>query len=135
MRPSIDEYMLGLATFASERSTCLRAKVGAIISFDGKIVSTGYNGSIHGLEHCEDVGCLLEDGRCVRTIHAEANAILQAQQSLNGCTIYCTHKPCLQCTKLILQAGIVRIVYKKFYDSGEFADLLIAQKGVLIEKF
>ena len=134
MRPSIDEYLMGIAEAASTRSTCPRANVGAVLARDGKILATGYNGSISGLEHCCDVGCQMLDGRCIRTIHAEVNAILQASQDLKGATIYCTHKPCLNCTKLILQAGIYRIVYKRFYDSGDFADLIIKQKGVVIEQ-
>lgn len=134
MRPTLDEYLMGIAFAASARSTCPRASVGAVIAKKGKILSTGYNGSISGLPHCIDCGCIMDNGSCIRTIHAEANAILQAAEDLNGCTIYCTHKPCLNCTKLILQAGIIRIVYKNFYNSGATADLLISEKGAKIEK-
>lgn len=134
-RPSIDQYLMGIAEAASLRSTCNRAMVGAVLTRDGKILATGYNGSISGLEHCSENDCYLIDGHCARTLHAEVNAILQASQPLVGATIYCTLKPCLNCTKIILQAGITRIVYKNFYDSYDFTDLLIEEKGVKIEQF
>jgi dCMP deaminase len=133
-RPTIDEYLMQIAFAASTRSTCLRAKVGAVISFNGKILATGYNGSVAGLDHCTDIGCQLENGRCVRSIHAEVNAVLQAQQSLLGATVYCTHRPCFNCTKILLQAGIARIVYAIEYDAGSAASEIILQKGVKIEK-
>lgn len=123
MRKSWDQYFMDMVQDVSERSTCERLHVGAIIVKDNRIVSTGYNGSVHGLDHCTDKtkhicegGCLNDEGRCVRTIHAEANAILHANRSdLKGATCYVTHEPCEQCCKLLAQTGIVRVVFQKGY--------------------
>jgi dCMP deaminase len=113
MRKDWDAYFIEIAKVTAERATCNRLKVGAVIVKDNKIVSTGYNGSIHGHDHCTDVGCLLNDeGRCIRTIHAEMNALLHADRDkLKGATIYITHEPCESCSKHIAQAGIKRVVY------------------------
>lgn len=116
-RISWDEYFMGLAERASERSTCDRAHVGCVIVKDKIIVSTGYNGSVHGLDHCDHVGHLLNDeGRCIRTIHAEQNALAHAERSLlSGSTAYVTHEPCETCTKLLAQQGVERIVFRNSY--------------------
>ncbi len=122
-RPPWDVYFMRLATDVATRATCPRKHVGAVIVRDKRILSTGYNGSPRGMYHCVDVGCELKDmgGRqsCVRTIHAEANAIAQAALngvSVEGATIYTTASPCYDCTKLILNSGIKKIVYGEFYD-------------------
>lgn len=102
----------------STRSTCLRARVGAIVVKDRRILTTGYNGAPRGLPHCLDEGCDLVDGHCVRTLHAEQNAILQGALygvSLDGGTIYTTHQPCHACAKMIINAGLVRVVYAGRY--------------------
>lgn len=118
VRISWDQYFLKIAQEVSERSTCDRLHVGCVIVKDNMIVSTGYNGSIKGHDHCDDVGHLYNnEGRCIRTIHAEQNAIIFAKESLEGCTAYVTHEPCETCTKLLLQAGIVKIVFKHKYDN------------------
>lgn len=107
-----------IAKQVSTRATCDRLHVGAVIVKDKSILSTGYNGSISGLEHCDNVGHLMVNNHCVRTIHAEANAICQAAKNgncTNGATIYITHSPCLNCFKLCASAGIKRIVFGKFY--------------------
>lgn len=117
-RISWDEYFLNIAEQVSKRSTCDRLHVGCVIVKDNVIISTGYNGSIRGQEHCDDVGHLYNDeGRCIRTVHAEQNAIIFAKDSLEGCTAYVTHEPCEICTKLLIQSGIIRIVYKHKYDN------------------
>jgi dCMP deaminase len=109
---------MGIAEQAATRSTCVRKHVGAVIVRDRNVLSTGYNGSIRGLPHCEDVGCVMEDGHCITTVHAEANAILQAAKngvSIDGAEIYTTASPCWNCFKLIANAGIRRISFGEFY--------------------
>jgi dCMP deaminase len=118
MRATWDEYFMGIAEQAATRSTCVRKHVGAVIVRDRTVLSTGYNGSIRGLPHCEDVGCVMEDGHCITTVHAEANAILQAAKngvSVDGAEIYTTASPCWNCFKLIANAGIRRISFGEFY--------------------
>jgi dCMP deaminase len=118
MRAGWNEYFMGIAHQAATRSTCCRKKVGAVIVRDKTILSTGYNGSIRGLPHCEDVGCMMEDGHCVATVHAEANAIIQAAKngvSIEGGELYTTASPCWGCFKLIANSGIRTIYYGEFY--------------------
>ena len=107
-----------IAREVATRSTCDRKHVGAVIVRDKTILATGYNGSIRGLGHCDEEGHLMEDGHCVRTIHAEANAIIQAAKCgvvIDGATLYVTASPCWQCFKQIANAGLRRIVYGEFY--------------------
>jgi len=107
-----------IAKAVATRATCDRLMVGAVVVKDNRILTTGYNGSLPGTPHCDEVGHLLKDGHCVRTIHAEMNAVLQAARfgiSLAGATCYCTFKPCLACLKSMLGAGIVRIIYGEIY--------------------
>ena len=109
---------MNLAVQAATRSTCPRKAVGAVIVRDRAVLATGYNGSIRGLPHCTDVGCLMVNGHCVRTVHAEANAILQAAKHgvrLEGAEIYVTASPCWDCFKLVANAGINRVLYGEFY--------------------
>jgi dCMP deaminase len=118
MRTGWDQYFMGIAHQAATRATCLRKHVGAVIVRDRTVLSTGYNGSVRGLPHCEDVGCVMEDGHCVTTVHAEANAILQAAKngvSVDGAELYTTASPCWNCFKLIANAGIRKIYYGEFY--------------------
>lgn len=122
-RPNWDEYFLDIAEKVSSRSTCLRLNVGAVlVAEDNRILATGYNGSPKGLPHCLDVGCLKnEEGRCIRTIHAEINAILSVDMHIRKNSIlYCTHEPCENCTKSIIQAGIKKVVYKNTYKSTSY---------------
>jgi dCMP deaminase len=117
-RASWDEYFMAIATEVSTRSTCDRKHVGAVIVRDRMILATGYNGSIRGLPHCDEVGHLMEDGHCVRTTHAEANALIQAARNgvrVEGGGIYVTASPCFGCFKLIANAGLVRIAFGEFY--------------------
>lgn len=139
-----DTMFLEIARLISERSTCERAHVGAVIVKDGRIISTGYNGAPPGMPHCEEVGCEadtvevnhpeleLEDNRytiegCVRTIHAEANAIAWASRAglpVEGATMYCTHAPCYNCAKLMLSAGIACMHYDIAYRDTRGVELL-----------
>ena len=120
MRPSWDEYFLKLAMLASERATCPRMHCGCVIVKERYVLSTGYNGSLPGLEHCEDAGCLIVDNHCVRTNHAEMNAITQAAKhgvSLDGATAYVTNTPCTTCAKALVGAGIRNVVVFSDYHS------------------
>ena len=111
-------YFMNIAGQAATRSTCDRKNVGAVIVRDKTILSTGYNGSIRGLPHCDDVGHMMENGHCVATVHAEANAIIQAAKNgvrIEGAELYTTASPCWNCFKLIVNAGIVTVYYGEFY--------------------
>jgi len=109
---------MNIAKEVSTRSTCDRKHVGAVIVRDKTILSTGYNGSIKGLKHCDEIGHEMVDGHCVRTTHAEANAIVQSAKngvSINNSEIYVTASPCYNCFKLIANSGINTIYYYEFY--------------------
>lgn len=117
-RASWDQYFMSIAQVVATRSTCDRKFVGAVIVRNKTILSTGYNGSIRGLPHCDEVGHMMEDGHCVATIHAESNAILQAARNgvmIEGAAIYVTASPCWNCFKQLANAGIGRICYGEFY--------------------
>ncbi|MFD0896950.1 ComE operon protein 2 [Loigolactobacillus binensis] len=132
-----DQYFMLQAVLTSSRSTCPRATVGAAIVRDRRVIASGYNGSVSGDEHCLDVGCYLVDGHCLRTIHAEMNAILQCAKfgaATEGAEIYVTHFPCLQCTKMLIQAGIKAINYLKDYHDDEYAQALIKKSGVTLKQ-
>ena len=111
-------YFMNIARQAATRSTCDRKNVGAVIVRDRTILSTGYNGSIRGMPHCDEVDHLMEAGHCVATVHAEANAIIQAAKNgvrIDGAELYTTASPCWSCFKLIANAGIRTIYYGEFY--------------------
>jgi dCMP deaminase len=121
-RPSWDEYFLEMARVVARRSTCLRRKIGAVLVRDRRILATGYNGAPSGLPHCEEVGCQREDlgvasgerQEICRALHAEQNAIIQGALhgvSLKGAVLYCTNQPCITCAKMLINAGVKRIVY------------------------
>lgn len=119
-RPSWDEYFLKIAETVSTRSTCDRLRVGAVIVKEKTILSTGYNGSPKHLPHCDDIGHEIVDGHCIRTIHAEANAVTQAAKygtAIDGAVMYLTNSPCYDCFKMLVNAGITKIVYRNFYMS------------------
>lgn len=134
-RPSWDEYFMQMAELTAKRSTCLRRNVGAIIVKDKHIIATGYNGAPKGLPHCEELGgCLRqklgvpsgERHELCRALHAEQNAIIQAAtlgQSIEGATIYVTHQPCIICAKMIINAGISRIVVRSGYPDKMAEDM------------
>ncbi len=135
-RLSWDEYFMTITRQVAERSTCLRAKVGAIIVRDKSILATGYNGSPAGLPHCIDAGCLIYESRtpagdieqnCYRTIHAEINAIAQAARngaSIRDAAIYVTHTPCIHCFKVLINTGVRTIYFEKEYKLDTLKELL-----------
>ncbi|MFC2171460.1 cytidine/deoxycytidylate deaminase family protein [Acidobacteriota bacterium] len=113
-----NQYFMNIAKEVATRSTCDRLRVGCVIARDKTILSTGYNGSIRGRPHCDEVGHEMEGGHCVATIHAEANAIIQAAKNgvcIDGAELYTTASPCFNCFKMIANAGIRRIYYGQFY--------------------
>lgn len=141
-RPSWDEYFMEVATVTAKRTTCLRRSVGAVIVRDRHIVATGYNGAPRGLKHCGEMegGCLRQKlqvpsgqrHELCRALHAEQNAIIQSAtsgQSVEGGTIYVTHQPCVICAKMIINAGIKKIVVKEGYPD-ELAQELINEAGI-----
>ncbi len=135
-RPSWDEYFLKLAMLASERSTCPRMHVGCVLVKDKFVLATGYNGSLPGLPHCDDVGCLIVDNHCVRTNHAEINALTQAAThgvNLEGSTAYITNMSCTTCAKALIAAGIIRVVvFSDYHDT--LATKFYSESGVEIVK-
>lgn len=120
-----DEYFMNVARVVATRGTCDRKHVGAVIVRDRVILSTGYNGSIRGLPHCDEIGHDMVNGHCVRTIHAETNALVQAARNgvaVDGAEIYITASPCWECFKLLANAGIKKIVYGEFYREPKIRD-------------
>lgn len=145
-RPSWDEYFMQMAELTAQRSTCLRRHVGAVIVQDKHVVATGYNGAPKGVAHCEELGgCLREKmgipsgerHELCRALHAEQNAIIQAAtlaQSIEGASIYITHQPCIICAKMIINAGIKRIVVKEGYPD-EMSVKMLDEAGLKIVMF
>lgn len=130
-RPSWDEYFLKLAMLVSERATCPRMHCGCVLVKDKRILSTGYNGSIPGDVHCEDDGCYIVDNHCIRTIHAEMNALLQCSVhgvSTQGATAYVTNMPCTNCAKSLVTAGIKEIVIFSDYHNTQAEEFLAIAK-------
>ncbi|MEK6946511.1 MAG: cytidine/deoxycytidylate deaminase family protein [Nanoarchaeota archaeon] len=124
-RANWEQYFMNIAKEVATRSTCDRKHVGAVIVKDRTILSTGYNGSIRGMPHCDDVGHMMEDGHCVATIHAETNAILQAAKNgvmIDGAEIYITASPCWPCFKMLANAGIKKVYYGEFYRDQRIFD-------------
>jgi len=147
VRPSWDEYFMEIAHTVSKRATCDRGRSGCVIVKDKQILVTGYVGSPNGLPHCDDIGhqmkkMLHEDGsiseHCVRTVHAEQNAVCQAAKrgiALEGSTLYCRMTPCRVCAMLIINCGIKRVVCEKKYHAGTESEEMFAKAGVEIEFF
>jgi dCMP deaminase len=118
MRKSWDAYFMDIAREVASRATCDRKHVGCVLVKDKYLIATGYNGSVAGLPHCDEVGHMMVNGHCERTSHAEANAIVQAAKhgvSTDGATAYITASPCWTCFKLLASTGVRRIVYGEFY--------------------
>jgi len=133
-RPSWDEYFMQIAFTVAQRSTCDRAHVGCVLVRDRRILTTGYNGSPAGLPHCDDAGHLIVDGHCVRTLHAEQNAIIQAALhgvGIQNATAYVTHQPCLTCAKMLINAGISRVIYAGQYPD-DYSRQFLAQANVTL---
>ncbi|MBW1972786.1 MAG: cytidine deaminase [Deltaproteobacteria bacterium] len=144
-RPSWDQYFMEITKLVSKRSTCLRRHVGAILVKDKRILATGYNGAPTGLKHCLEIGCLREALKIpsgerhelCRGLHAEQNAIIQAAVhgvKIEGATLYCTNHPCIICTKMIINAGIKRVVYLDGY-ADELSKKMIKESGIEVEQF
>jgi dCMP deaminase len=137
-RPTWDSYFMKIAEDVALRSTCDRAMVGAVLVKDKHIISTGYNGSPAGLEHCDDVGHLMVDGHCVRTVHAEVNAIIQAAVfglATRDAVCYVTHFPCLNCTKTLINARISKLIYKNAYRVDPIAIEFLQKANIIVEQF
>ncbi|RLC28117.1 MAG: cytidine deaminase [Deltaproteobacteria bacterium] len=144
-RPSWPEYFMSIARMVSRRSTCLRRHVGAILVKDRRILATGYNGAPAGLKHCRETGCLRADidipsgerHELCRGLHAEQNAIIQAAYhgiSIRGAVLYCTNKPCVICSKMLINAGIREIYYDDGYDDP-LADQMLKEAGIRVVRF
>jgi dCMP deaminase len=144
-RPGWDEYFMEITRLVAKRSTCLRRQVGAVVVKDKNILATGYNGAPSGVAHCLDVGCLREKmgipsgerHELCRGLHAEQNAIIQAAKhgtNIDDSTLYCTTMPCIICSKMIINAGIRRVVYVEGY-ADQLAAEMIRESGVVMEKF
>ncbi|HSP46566.1 MAG TPA: cytidine/deoxycytidylate deaminase family protein [Clostridiaceae bacterium] len=139
VRQSWNEYFMNLAKLAAERSSCDRANVGAVIvNKDNRIIATGYNGSVGSkTPHCDEIGHTMRDGHCIATLHAELNCISYCAKEgipLKGSTIYVTHFPCLNCTKALIQSGIVRIIYHEAYRVDDYAVELMKMNDITYEK-
>ncbi len=144
-RPTWDQYFIDITHLVATRSTCLRRQVGALLVKDRNILATGYNGTPSGIRHCEETGCLREQLKVpsgerhelCRGLHAEQNAIIQAARhgvNIDGSTLYCTTMPCIICTKMLINAGICRIVYAEGY-SDALAQEMVAEAGIEIVRF
>jgi dCMP deaminase len=135
-RPNWDEYFLKLAMLASERATCPRMHCGCVLVKDKNVIATGYNGSIPGDEHCEDAGCILVENHCVRTVHAEMNALIQAARrghGVEGASAYVTNMPCTTCAKSLITAGVQRVViFSDYHDT--MAEKFFSKAGVAIDR-
>lgn len=133
-RPSWDNYFLKLAMLVSERSTCPRMHCGCVLVKDRRILSTGYNGSVPGSPHCDEVGCQIVENHCVRTIHAEMNALIQCSLhgvSTKGSSAYVTNMPCNYCSKALIAAGIEEVIVFSDY-AGTLASEFFASAGIEI---
>lgn len=144
-RPSWDEYFMQMAELVRSRSSCLRRGVGAVIVKDNRVIASGYNGAPKGIAHCEETGCLRQQmnvpsgqrHELCRGLHAEQNAIIQAAclgVSIEGATLYCTTQPCVICTKMLINAGIKRVVISESYPD-ELAEKMIKEAGIQVDIF
>lgn len=145
IRPSWDEYFMEVAEVVARRSTCLRRQIGAILVKDKRILATGYNGAPSGLRHCVECGCLREELKVpsgerheiCRALHAEQNAIVQAARygiSVKDSTLYTTAEPCVLCAKMLINAGIVKIVYRDRYPD-ELARQMLREASIVVEQY
>jgi len=144
-RPSWDEYFMEITKLIATRSTCLRKKVGALLVKDKRIISTGYNGAPSGLPHCAEVGCLRDKLKIpsgqrqeiCRGLHAEQNAVIQAALhgiSTKGAILYCTHQPCVTCAKIIINSGIIKVIFEGNYPD-KLASQMLKEAGVELIKW
>ena len=147
IRPTWDEYFMEVARTIAKRATCDRGRSGCVIARDKQLLVTGYVGSPVGLPHCDDVGHLMKkvihdddsiSQHCMRTVHAEQNAICQAAKlgvALDGATVYCKMTPCRTCAMLIINCGIKRVVCEKKYHRGAESEQMFKDAGVKLEFF
>lgn len=147
VRPTWDEYFMEVARAVAKRATCDRGRSGCVIARDKQILVTGYVGAPKGLPHCDEIGHQMkstthEDGsvtqHCVRTTHAEQNAIVQAAKlgvAIDGATVYCKMTPCSICAKMIINSGVVRIVCEKRYHAGSESEEMFRQVGIALDYF
>jgi dCMP deaminase len=144
-RPSWDEYFMEITRLVARRSSCLRRQVGAVLVKEKNILASGYNGVPTGITHCAETGCLRaklnvpsgERHELCRGLHAEQNAIIQAAKhgtNIDGATLYSTTQPCIICVKMIINAGITRVVYEEGY-ADQLSQEMVAESGLLVEKF
>lgn len=144
-RPSWDQYFIEITHLVATRSSCLRRQVGAVLVKQNNILATGYNGVPTGITHCGETGCLREQlnvpsgerHELCRGLHAEQNAIIQAARhgvNIDGATLYCTTMPCIICTKMIINAGIVKIIYEEGY-ADELARVMIAEAEIEVVRY
>ena len=144
-RPNWEEYFMDIARLVARRSTCLRRQVGAVLVKEKNILATGYNGTPSGITHCEETGCLREQLKVpsgerhelCRGLHAEQNAIIQAARhgvNISESTLYCTNSPCIICTKMLINAGIRRVVYLDGYPDVLSMDML-REAGIVVTIF
>jgi len=145
-RPSWDEYFMKITALVATRATCLRRKVGAILVKDRRILATGYNGPPKGVPHCDELGGCMRDKLGIpsgermelsRAVHAEQNAIIQAAKmgtNIDGATLYVTNHPCFICAKMLINAGVIKIVYKEGYPD-KYAKDILKEAGVKTVKF
>ena len=144
-RPGWDEYFMEITRLVARRSTCLRRQVGAVVVKDRNILASGYNGVPSGITHCAETGCLRvklnvpsgERHELCRGLHAEQNAIIQAAKhgtNIDGATLYSTTMPCIICAKMIINAGIRRVVYEEGY-ADQLSMEMVAESGLVVEKF
>jgi dCMP deaminase len=144
-RPGWDEYFMEITRLVARRSSCLRRQVGAVLVKEKNILASGYNGVPTGITHCAETGCLRaklnvpsgERHELCRGLHAEQNAIIQAAKhgtNIDGATLYSTTMPCIICAKMIINAGIRRVVYEEGY-ADQLSQEMVAESGLLVEKF
>jgi dCMP deaminase len=145
VRPTWDEYFMEVCRAIAKRATCDRGRSGCVIARDNQILATGYVGAPAGLPHCDEVGhqfkkTIHEDGtvttHCVRSVHAEQNAICQAARrgiAIGGATLYCKMTPCRACAMMIINCGIVRVVCERKYHAGAESEYMFAQVGIGVE--
>lgn len=144
-RPDWDEYFMEITRLVARRSSCLRRQVGAVLVKDRNILASGYNGVPTGITHCAETGCLRaklnvpsgERHELCRGLHAEQNAIIQAAKhgtNIDGATLYSTTMPCIICAKMIINAGIKRVIYEEGY-ADQLSQEMVAESGLVVEKF
>jgi dCMP deaminase len=136
-RVSWDDYFLTIARAVASRATCPRLSVGAVFVRNHDAIATGYNGAVSGAEHCTKIGCLMHDGHCIRANHAEANAVARSAKRgvcVEGATAYVTHLPCWPCFRLMVNAGIVRVVFGEEYRMDPFMAQTAADLGITVTK-